>query len=472
MNHDEIRIALETAVGTPEDALRAAVDSAPQLAPAVIAVAQGMADGRLPLPPEEKLLRFGLHALSVARETSACPVFLQLLRRPVLEVEWLFGTDDRQTRVARTLLGLFDGNDAAVRAIAADPEVDGDVRAALLLALARLTWEGRAPREAFLDLLDRFDRENMAEPASSAWDGWQTAIMLLGLTDWTERAERTWAAGPGIPAFEHDEDRRLWLEQTHAVAAHPEDPQRFVREKLLPFDDPVEDVEWYADPTGDSTDALFGDEIRWLDLALWRRFGKGGMGFAQADGFLAALAVGPARPSPSEYLPMILGSGAAPPLFDTPEHDAYVAELLDRHLASMKRTLLAGEGIEPWLDADIGAASASLWAVGYLQAMEKYKDAWEPLIAHKRLAERLLMPIMWLIPDPNRAADALLPGAEHWELLELLPDVLAATWAFWMNGEHPLLQTPRERQVPKIGRNEPCPCGSGKKYKRCCGAAA
>lgn len=25
------------------------------------------------------------------------------------------------------------------------------------------------------------------------------------------------------------------------------------------------------------------------------------------------------------------------------------------------------------------------------------------------------------------------------------------------------------RKGPKIGRNEPCPCGSGKKYKRCCG---
>jgi uncharacterized protein YecA (UPF0149 family) len=23
----------------------------------------------------------------------------------------------------------------------------------------------------------------------------------------------------------------------------------------------------------------------------------------------------------------------------------------------------------------------------------------------------------------------------------------------------------------KIGRNDPCPCGSGKKYKRCCGTA-
>lgn len=28
-----------------------------------------------------------------------------------------------------------------------------------------------------------------------------------------------------------------------------------------------------------------------------------------------------------------------------------------------------------------------------------------------------------------------------------------------------------ERSGPKIGRNDPCPCGSGKKYKKCCGAA-
>jgi preprotein translocase subunit SecA len=31
--------------------------------------------------------------------------------------------------------------------------------------------------------------------------------------------------------------------------------------------------------------------------------------------------------------------------------------------------------------------------------------------------------------------------------------------------------TPIRREGRKIGRNEPCPCGSGKKYKRCCGAA-
>jgi preprotein translocase subunit SecA len=28
------------------------------------------------------------------------------------------------------------------------------------------------------------------------------------------------------------------------------------------------------------------------------------------------------------------------------------------------------------------------------------------------------------------------------------------------------------RQAPKVGRNDPCPCGSGKKYKKCHGAGA
>jgi preprotein translocase subunit SecA len=31
---------------------------------------------------------------------------------------------------------------------------------------------------------------------------------------------------------------------------------------------------------------------------------------------------------------------------------------------------------------------------------------------------------------------------------------------------------PIKRDAPKVGRNEPCPCGSGKKYKNCCGKNA
>jgi preprotein translocase subunit SecA len=34
----------------------------------------------------------------------------------------------------------------------------------------------------------------------------------------------------------------------------------------------------------------------------------------------------------------------------------------------------------------------------------------------------------------------------------------------------PEYSVPVRRDQPKVGRNDPCPCGSGKKYKRCCGA--
>ena len=40
----------------------------------------------------------------------------------------------------------------------------------------------------------------------------------------------------------------------------------------------------------------------------------------------------------------------------------------------------------------------------------------------------------------------------------------------WMyvDGELPKVETVRH-EGKKVGRNEPCPCGSGKKYKKCCG---
>ena len=34
------------------------------------------------------------------------------------------------------------------------------------------------------------------------------------------------------------------------------------------------------------------------------------------------------------------------------------------------------------------------------------------------------------------------------------------------------LDLPMRRSLPKVGRNEPCPCGSGKKFKNCCGRTA
>jgi preprotein translocase subunit SecA len=38
-------------------------------------------------------------------------------------------------------------------------------------------------------------------------------------------------------------------------------------------------------------------------------------------------------------------------------------------------------------------------------------------------------------------------------------------------GPRIMLQSMKKEQ-PKVGRNDPCPCGSGKKYKACCGRQA
>jgi len=43
----------------------------------------------------------------------------------------------------------------------------------------------------------------------------------------------------------------------------------------------------------------------------------------------------------------------------------------------------------------------------------------------------------------------------------------AGNW-YYVDGDTPKVETFVKEQ-PKVGRNEPCPCGSGKKYKKCCG---
>jgi SEC-C motif-containing protein len=42
---------------------------------------------------------------------------------------------------------------------------------------------------------------------------------------------------------------------------------------------------------------------------------------------------------------------------------------------------------------------------------------------------------------------------------------------YYQDGDIPR-PAPVARATPKIGRNDPCPCGSGKKHKKCCGARA
>ncbi|MEI7946654.1 MAG: YchJ family protein [bacterium] len=56
---------------------------------------------------------------------------------------------------------------------------------------------------------------------------------------------------------------------------------------------------------------------------------------------------------------------------------------------------------------------------------------------------------------------------EHHEVAQF--EKVDDTWAF-IDGK--IFGTePMRREAPKVGRNDPCVCGSGKKYKKCCGQA-
>lgn len=50
-----------------------------------------------------------------------------------------------------------------------------------------------------------------------------------------------------------------------------------------------------------------------------------------------------------------------------------------------------------------------------------------------------------------------------------IPEIEQVVEVTFTNKDDSAASTPKKRKEPKVGRNDPCPCGSGKKYKQCCG---
>jgi len=148
------------------------------------------------------------------------------------------------------------------------------------------------------------------------------------------------------------------------------------------------------------------------------------------------------------------------------------------------------------------------WGRGFMRGMLMRFEQWRPLIDHKKHGVAL-MPILVLGKAPEDddgpgeegtggLAALLDDDAEYdeeededrdqeegeeedegWEeeagaadlrseLVMTLPSCVERIHRFWRRRAGLSAPAPAGRR--KIGRNELCPCGSGKKYKRCCGA--
>jgi preprotein translocase subunit SecA len=64
----------------------------------------------------------------------------------------------------------------------------------------------------------------------------------------------------------------------------------------------------------------------------------------------------------------------------------------------------------------------------------------------------------------TRHAEAVAFGVAPGAAGETEPEEVAGGWRA---GGAAVAAAPRVRTAPEVGRNDPCPCGSGKKYKKC-----
>ena len=211
--------------------------------------------------------------------------------------------------------------------------------------------------------------------------------------------------------------------------------------------------------------------------------GAPAMNIEMLDGYFAALICGPSMVLPNEYIPEIWGEDFS---FDSEVQASDILTLLMRHwntiASALLRTLEVPDVYLPVLLEDAnGVAHGNDWAQGFMRGVRARPASWRELIESDEHGGPLL-PIMLLAhehdPDPAMRPKPVAPEKRE-ELLQTMIVSLTSIYRYFephRRAGGPSLREdahmPLRRSASKVGRNDPCPCGSGKKYKLCCSASA
>lgn len=203
-------------------------------------------------------------------------------------------------------------------------------------------------------------------------------------------------------------------------------------------------------------------------------FGEDAMRLDEAQATLCAVVSSPVPIEPSVWLPEVLGKGAE--TVDDPVV-AETVELLMRLNNELATALLADETISPMLyPVDEGSEEYDFaaWADAYIFGAGLGEDWYELAGKHAEDLDELLEPMFvlngMLKEDAEKNGERWFSPAEEARLLEDIQDnfpvIIQTIYNFWRakRGGGTV-----QRDEPKTGRNDPCPCGSGKKFKQCCG---
>ncbi len=207
--------------------------------------------------------------------------------------------------------------------------------------------------------------------------------------------------------------------------------------------------------------------------------GDDAMDMEEMDGFFVALNCAPELIPPSVYLNEVWGDAEAP--FDGKDELEEFFNLAMRHWNSISRRLDSEDPVFiPHLEVKEGEEipRGNRWAQGFLRGVELSGTGWDEIFTSEdedRFA--MLLPVLALVhendADPQLRTWATPPDDERRK--EVLAALCVATRAVYdyfrphRNREARRTASMPRRAGRKIGRNDRCYCGSGKKYKRCCG---
>lgn len=202
------------------------------------------------------------------------------------------------------------------------------------------------------------------------------------------------------------------------------------------------------------------------------------------DGFLTAIASGPVMLKPDEWLPKVWGpTKEDAPAFESDAQAARIIGLITRHLNAIVWNLQQEpDHFEPVFDLNVYVddereyIDGEMWAHGYMTGIDMQRDSWKGLFESRHGVE-VLQPIHLLgSADISPEEEELIKTpAQREELSKPIPASIAWIYKFWApqrraDAERASGKT-AEQENKKISRNAPCTCGSGRKFKKCCGAS-
>jgi uncharacterized protein len=211
----------------------------------------------------------------------------------------------------------------------------------------------------------------------------------------------------------------------------------------------------------------------WLGFLTSPAAPKSAMSPMELDGYLTGIVVSPDLLLPSHWLDRIWGENE--PTFDNLDQlQTVIAAVMDHYNAILAALDAGFKQIEARKLADYRPLFLTatdkpqhdvvrIWARGFGKAMALAPERWSSIAEDDRL-QALLAPFVGFLDVTN-------PDFEPADNIEELLDEAAiaiprATIILRKIAQFSTAPTASRRS--KTGRNDPCPCGSGRKYKRCC----